>query len=74
MKNAVLKAHYDGRQILLDEPAELQPNTKLPVKVLESADAERAAFLNFSLQNLNAAYGDNEPDYPLTLLKERNPK
>jgi hypothetical protein len=74
MKNIVLKAHYDGAQILLDEPAELQPNTKLLVTVLESPDAEREAFINFSLQNLNAAYGDDEPDYPLSMLKERNPE
>ena len=74
MKDRVLRAHYDGKQILLDEPAELPPNTKLLITVLESPDAEREAFMNFALQNLNAAYGDNEPDYPLTLLKEHNPE
>ncbi len=74
MKDRVLQAHYDGKQILLDEPAELQPNTKLLITVLESPDAEREAFMNFALQNLNAAYGDDEPDYPLALLKERNPE
>ena len=74
MKNVVLKAHYDGKQILLDEPAELHPNTKLLITVLESPDAERESFMNFALQNLNAAYSDDEPDYPLTLLKERNPE
>jgi hypothetical protein len=63
VKNVALKAHYDGTQILLDEPAELQPNTKLLITVIESPEAEREAFMNFSLQDLNAAYNDDEPDY-----------
>lgn len=29
---------------------------------------------HFALANLGNAYGDNEPEYPLDLIKEANPK
>jgi hypothetical protein len=38
----------------------------------DSLLAHREAWLNFSAQGLAAAYGDDEPDYPETLVKERN--
>ena len=34
MSNVSIPAHFDGERILLDEPIELQPNTKLIVTVL----------------------------------------
>ncbi len=34
---------------------------------------EREEWLNFSAQNLNAAYGEKEPDYDLSMVKEPNP-
>ncbi|GEM_PF-288223 len=37
-------------------------------------DAETAAWINLSAQGLAAAYGDDEPEYSLTLLKESNPE
>ena len=45
-----LKAHFDGQQVVLDEPAppELKPNTPVEVVVTdarEKALAERQAFL-----------------------------
>ena len=74
MENVTLRAHYDGTQILLDEPVELQPNTKLLVTVLQSSEAEQEAWLNLSTRGLSAAYDDGEPEYPLTLIKEQNPE
>ena len=34
MNTIHLKAHYDGEKILLDEPFNIEPNTKLIVTVL----------------------------------------
>jgi hypothetical protein len=61
--NQTIAAHFDGKQILLDEPVELEPNTKLLVTVLPK-DEEREAWLNLSAQQLQNAYADEEEDYP----------
>lgn len=41
MQTITLRAHFDGRQILLDEPYELEPNTKLIVSVVYTSNKER---------------------------------
>lgn len=74
MEIVTLQAHFDGRQILLDEPYEMTPNTKLVVSVIRVPDEEREDLTRFSLSNLERAYGDDEPEYSLDLIKERNPK
>jgi hypothetical protein len=74
MENITLRAHYDGTQILLDDPVELRPNTKLLITVIQEPEMERETWLNFSAQGLAAAYDDDEPEYPVTLIKERNPE
>ena len=69
-----LSAHFDGEQIRLDEPYDLQPNTRLTVTVLpEHEDDDRTYWTQFALQNLSAAYADDEEEYPLDLIKEPNP-
>ena len=73
MGNITLHAHYDGSQIQLDEPHELQPDTKLLVTVIRSDAAEDAAWTKFSQQGLAAAYGDAEPECSLNMLREPNP-
>lgn len=73
METITLRAHFDGEQILLDDPYELRPNTNLFVVVIKLPDAEQSAWLKLSAQGLNAAYGDEEPEYPLTMIKEPNP-
>ena len=65
MQIVTLQAHFDGKQILLDEPYELVPNTKLVVSVIQLPDEERADWTRFSLANLERAYGDGEPEYSL---------
>lgn len=74
MKKVALKAHYDGEQIRLDEPFDLAPDTPLTVIVggMEN-DADREDWLLLSSQGLAAAYGDDEPEYPLSMIKESNP-
>lgn len=75
MNAVTLPAHFDGRQIQLDEPFEMEPDTKLIVTVLpkQPEEHERRDWLSLSHQGLQAAYGEEEPDYPLNLLKEVNP-
>ena len=65
MSTIALNAHYDGHHIQLDEPYELPQDAKLLVMVLPpgSIDADRADWLEASALGLNAAYGENEPDY-----------
>ena len=74
MEIVTLQAHFDGKRILLDEPYELAPNTTLIVSVIQMQDEEREDSTRFSLTNLERAYGDDEPEYSLDLIKEANPK
>lgn len=59
-----IPAHFDGKQVLLDEKASIPPNSRLIVTVLEvSSDAEREGFLAASAHALNAVYTDGEEEY-----------
>lgn len=61
MSATVLKAHYDGERIVLDEPFQLPTNTPLMVTVL-LPDEERSEWASLGAQTLARAYGDDEPD------------
>ncbi|MBM4044570.1 MAG: hypothetical protein FJ279_05610 [Planctomycetes bacterium] len=75
MEPKTIRAHFDGNQILLDEPCELEPNVKLIITVLpKSSDEERQDWVRLSLESLARAYGDDEPEYSLDLIKEANPE
>ena len=73
MPTAILKAHYDGEHIVLDEPFSLPLNAPLAVTVLSPStaehDSERAEWAALSAQSLARAYGDDEPEYTLDDLK-----
>ena len=73
MEVTVIRARFDGEHILLDDPIELLPNTKLLLTVTREPDEDQVAWLQLSTAGLTAAYGENEPDYPLTAIKEPNP-
>ncbi len=74
MENITLQAHYDGRQVLFDEPVELPPNTRLLVTVVQPSGAEEdQEWQNFSAENLAAGYSADEPEYSLSQIKEWNP-
>jgi len=74
METKTLRAHFDGSQILLDEPFELEPDAELIVTVLpKSSDTERDDWARLSVETLARAYSDTEPDYSLDLIKEANP-
>jgi hypothetical protein len=72
MSTITLKAHFDGKQICLDEPYELQTNSKLIVAVVsgDSLEDERQAWLAASQAGFARAYGDDEPDYSNAVLRE----
>ncbi|HEX8845576.1 MAG TPA: hypothetical protein VF791_13070 [Pyrinomonadaceae bacterium] len=74
MDTISIPAHFDGERILLDEPVELEPNTRLIVTVLPNQDAEHESWLRLSGKRLEDAYGENEDDYSLDLIKEANPE
>jgi len=75
MGNRILRAHFDGDQILLDEPFELEPNTELLVTILpKTSDDESEDWARLSLESLTRAYSDNEPEYSLDAIKEANPE
>ena len=74
MSNVSIPAHFDGERILLDEPIELEPNTKLIVTVLAKNDAEHESWLHLSNQGLENAYGTDEDEYSLESIREANPE
>jgi hypothetical protein len=71
--NQTIAAHFDGKQILLDEAVELEPNARLLVTVLPK-DTEEQDWRNLSAKRLEDAYGDEEEEYSLELIKEANPE
>lgn len=73
MPSITLNAHFNGQQIMLDEPFEIPSNAKLLVTVLENTDFEQNNWTAFSAGALALAYLDDEPEYSLSALKELNP-
>lgn len=74
MNTISVPAHFDGERILLDEPIELEPNTKLIVTILPKQDAEREPWLRLSGKGLGGAYGEDEEGYSVDSVKETNPE
>jgi hypothetical protein len=75
METKTLRAHFDGNQILLDEPFELEPNVELIITILpKSSDEAREDWTRLSLESLARAYGDDQLEYSLDLIKEANPE
>jgi hypothetical protein len=64
MPAVTLKAHFNGKQIVLDEPFDLPPDSSLMVTVLPKAESsENVQWHDLAAQALARAYGDDEPDY-----------
>lgn len=72
----IIRAHFDGQQIRLDESCQLEPDTQLLVVVLpkHAPDNEHEDWLLLSRQALENAYGKDEPEYSLDAIKESNPE
>jgi len=74
METISVSARFDGERILLDEPIDLAPDTKLIVTILPNENGERASWLSLSAKRLTDAYGKDEEGYPLDAIKEANPE
>lgn len=75
MPIVALLAHFDGERICLDEPFDIEPDTKLIVTVLPKQEIsnEHEDWLILSSKKLEDAYGENEPEYSAELIKKVNP-
>jgi hypothetical protein len=70
MPAVTLKAHFDGQQIVLDEPFDLPPDSPLMVTVMPKEDSsEDAQWQSIVAGALARAYGENEPDYSAADVK-----
>jgi hypothetical protein len=70
MTPITLKAHFDGQQIVLDEPYELPQGSALIVTVVAPVDgAEGADWSRIAAAGLAGAYADDEPEYSLADVK-----
>ncbi len=65
-----LRAHFDGKQIVLDDSFRLKPN--MPLLILVLPNQENMAWFTLAEQGLATAYGENEPEYSAHLVKEPN--
>jgi hypothetical protein len=68
METAILRAHYDGEHIILDEPFELIANDLLMVTVV-APDVEHSEWAALGVQGLARAYSDDEPEYTIADIK-----
>jgi hypothetical protein len=61
-----------GKQILLDEPFELEPNTWLIFTILSNqiVSDEHEAWLHLSRRGLENAYVENEVEYTVDMIKK----
>lgn len=75
MSVKTIRAHYDGKQIRLDEPCQLAPDTQLLIVVVpnRSSDGESEDWTLLSRQGIESAYGEQEPEYSLDAIRESNP-
>ena len=73
MKTITLTAHFDGEHIQLDEPFLLPLEARLLVTILPEAppDTVRDEWHAISKAGLARAYSDDEPDYPVSLVRNR---
>ena len=73
-KAVTLRASFDGEGIRLDDPLDLEPGTPLTVTVRLQDDPDREDWARLSARALEDAYGDDEPEYSLDLIKRPNPE
>ncbi len=62
MASVILKAQYDGKHIVLDEPFDLPPNVPFLISIF-GQDADQAAWTALGVSCLSRAYSEDEPDY-----------
>jgi hypothetical protein len=70
MLAVTLKAHYNGKHIVLDEPFDLPPDSPLMVTVMPKKNfTEEDQWHSLAVDALARSYGDDEPDYSAADLK-----
>lgn len=77
MKTITLSATFDGEHIRLEDDYPLPKDARLLVTLVSPVASEDDGFREnwhrFALQNLERAYGPDEPEYTLDMIKEPNP-
>ena len=65
----------DARHLRLKKPIEIPPGSKVLITIAptEAGAVRDRDWYALSSQYLEAAYGEDEPDYPLHLIKTPNP-
>ena len=62
----------DNTHLKLLQPIQLPKRTRVIITVMQPGDDEREAWLQASVGQLSRAYGDDEPEYSLELVKQPN--
>jgi len=78
MKTITLSATFDGERIRLEDNYPLPKDARLLVTVLSPTISEddeefRQDWYRLAAKNLERAYGPDEPEYTLDMIKEPNP-
>ncbi len=72
MPKVALPAHYDGKQIQLDEPYRLPKDARLLVALM-SEPADNDAWAALSKSGLARAYSSDEPEYSIDDVRPSEP-
>ncbi len=62
----------DARHLMLKNPIEIPPGSKVLITIVPNKSNGNDDWFSLSIQQLEAAYGEDEPDYPLSLIKNPN--
>jgi hypothetical protein len=63
-----IRGHFDGTQVLFDEPCELKPNTKVIITVLQ--DDDDADWYLLGKKSFARAYAGDEPEISLEKINK----
>jgi len=66
----------DATHLELFQPIQIPPHSKIMIAVIAADDLadEREFWYQLADQGLAMAYGDDEPDYSLAVIREPNPE
>ena len=68
----------DDRHLKLTQSLALPPGSRIFITISSSEDQiqimERESWTKLSAQKLEGAYGEDEPEYSLSLVKQPNPE
>jgi len=64
----------DSRHLELQHPIKIAPGSKVMINIEAGGSvAEESELYQLSAANFEAAYSNEEPDYSLEMIKEKNP-